>query len=115
MTKENRNRKGGGHFPMRFFRSQEFGNYYPAGSPEISPGNSAYGPIIPKSYGMRTGSLFPHMVGPNLAATRSTPIKTGGGNNPYNSIVNPFTGRKCSIFSDTGRKVLSYYIDQLEE
>ena len=33
----------------------------------------------------------------------------------YNSIINPNTGRKCSINSKLGRKILQRYINEVQE
>jgi hypothetical protein len=113
MGKDSRSKRGGGVLlPIGYFNPTQRQHYFPAGSPQLKPGPSAYGPTVAVDMGTRNGN----MVGPNYGATKSTNLKTGGGNsNPYNTIVNPFTGRKCSLFSKKGSKVLSYYLEQLEQ
>ena len=117
---KNKHRHSGGaaQLPIQWFKpGSKMTQYYPAGSPQLNPGNSAYGPTVAVDMGNTTGASHKGFVGPNYGPmspkSQTSGLMTGGGN-PYNSIVNPFTGRKCSIFSKTGKEVLSYYVDQLE-
>ena len=120
MGKHKRSHKGGAQLPIQWFNPKStMTNYYPTGSPHLRPGASAYGPTVAVDLGNRTGNNHPGMVGPNYGPmspkSPTSGLMTGGSDNPYNTIVNPFTGRKCSIFSKTGRNVLSYYVDQLDQ
>lgn len=115
---KDRHSGGGAQLPIQWFKpGSQMTKYYPSGSPQLKPGASAYGPTVAVDMGHSTGNTHKGHVGPNYGPmspkSPSSGLMTGGGN-PYNSIVNPFTGRKCSIFSKTGRDVLAYYVDQLE-
>ena len=38
----------------------------------------------------------------------------GGGRCSYNTIINPLTNRKVSIYSQVGKKILNNYVENLD-
>jgi len=40
-------------------------------------------------------------------------VQLFGGNNPYNKIINPKTGRSVNTNSKTGQQILNYYLKLL--
>ncbi len=115
MPRSKKNRQSGGRtlMPIQYFEPNATSpRYYPAGSPELNTANASFasGPYIPVSYGAPTGPVHPGFTGPDMGPyPNSTALQTGGGS-VYDSIVNPETGRKVSIFTKKGRKILENYI-----
>ena len=71
---------------------------------------SAYGKTYAVSHGMPSCN---NMVGPNLGPSPgSSGLQTGGRAELYSKIVNPATGRKVSIYSNIGKRVLRNYAKQ---
>ena len=99
-------------FPIQYFGGK-LNRYFPTGSSELVPKNGAYGETVATSFGKNVPSLYSkNMVGPNLAPyPNATNLQTGGA---YDSIVNPETGRKVSIYGKTGQKVLNNYFKNIQ-
>jgi hypothetical protein len=51
---------------------------------------------------------------PKLGKCPRVPSPKRGGGQPFNSIVNPETGRRCKIYSKTGQRVLYNYLKQYD-
>ena len=94
--------------PMQYY-NPDYKSTYAANPPALEP--SAYG----KSYAVSHGiSSFNNMVGPNLGPSPgASGLQTGGMDHLYSKITNPDSGRKVSIYSSVGKRVLKNYLKQL--
>ncbi len=114
MPSSKKNRQSGGRvlMPIQYFDpNAEVPHYYSKGDSHLNTGNNAYGVYRPVSYGEPTGPGFKGYTGPNLGPyPHSTKTQTGG-KSVYDSIVNPETGRKVSIFTKKGRNILEQYLN----
>ena len=94
--------------PMQYF-NPDHQSTYAIQPPRLEP--SAYGESHAVSHGM---SSCKNMVGPSLAPSPgASDLQTGGMMQLYSKIVNPMTGRKVSVTSATGRRVLQSYLNEL--
>ena len=102
--------RGGVGLPMEYFNpNSKVTHYYPSGDHHLKLGNNAYGPQVAVSYGATTTGSSGY-TGPNMAPyPNSTATHTGGGA-LYDRIVNPETGRKVSLFTSKGKRVLKNYL-----
>ena len=120
MNKKNRNtrrKQRGGEsnatsqsvqMPMQYYDPNNHSTYA-VNPPALAP--SAYGTSYPVSHGMPSCN---NMVGPSLGPSPgSSGLQTGGMAQLYSKIVNPDTGRKVSIHSNIGKRVLKNYLKQL--
>jgi hypothetical protein len=108
--KQRKNQQGGASvLPSEYFGSDS-GRYFPAGSTQLNITPSAYGPNIATSHGIM---INPTLSGPDLGPTSHSGMQTGG-KKTWDFIVNPETGRKVSIRSPTGKKVLAKYLKQTQ-
>ena len=74
------NQKGGGVLPAEYFGGNS-GRYYEEGAPELLNCDTAYGKVIPRSFGVVMDPPNNNWMGPNLASfPNATPLQTGGGN-----------------------------------
>ena len=112
MPRSKKNRQAGGRvlMPIQYYDpNAKVPAYYPKGDSHLNNGNTAYGVYRPVSFGEPTGSGFKGYTGPNLAPyPNSTKTQTGGA--IYNTITNPESGRKVSIFTKKGRQILENYV-----
>jgi hypothetical protein len=80
-----RKQKGGNRvsMPIEYFGGKS-GSYFPEGSAELGPYNTAYGDSVSTSFGKDVAELGPQTTGPNLApgsgrkSVNATNIQTGG-------------------------------------
>ena len=109
-----KNRQSGGRalMPIQYVEPNATSpKYYPSGSPQLNNGSFSGGPFVPVSFGSPTGPGFRGFTGPNMGPyPNSTATQTGGGS-VYDTIVNPESGRKVSIFTKKGRGILEGYIN----
>jgi hypothetical protein len=93
--------------PMQYY-DPNYQSTYAATAPALEP--SAYGPSHAVSHGIASCN---NMVGPSLGPSPGTSgLQTGGMAQLYSKIVNPDTGRKVSIYSSVGKRVLKNYLKQ---
>ena len=114
MPRSKKNRQTGGRvsMPIQYYDPlADVPHYYSKGDHHLNNANTAYGPYSAVSFGEPTGVGFKGFTGPNLAASpNNTKTMTGGGS-VYDTIVNPATGRKVSLFTKKGRDVLENYLN----
>ena len=91
--------------PIQYFGG-DITKYYPAGSPELKSGNSAYGPIVAKSFGTYDPTLTcgsDSSTAPQLAPyPNSTTIQTGGLNKKAKKAKKAKKSKKKSRKSKKG-------------
>ena len=109
--KQRKNQRGGVSVLPSEYLGSDSGRYFPEGSPQLNMAPSAYGPNIATSHGIL---INPTLSGPDLGPTSHSGQQTGGQKGDYKSIVNPETGRRVSIKSSTGKKVLAKYLKQTQ-
>ena len=120
--KNNRQRKqrGGGEvaYPIQWFNPDaKVPAYYPPGSEALTKQyESAYGPI--NAVDTTQPNSCHTQMGPNLAPFspyEDVSNMTGGAQQAFQQIVNPFTNRKVNIHSRLGKQILQQYIKQLSQ
>ncbi len=113
-SRKYRQMTGGAYLSSEYF-GKSSGRYYPTGNQALKTGNTAYGEYIPKSYGEIRHTSYGLETGPNLAPySHSSNTQTGGFSSQYDTIVNPETNRKVSLFSRKGKLVLKNYLNALQ-
>ena len=113
MPPSNKKKQAGGRvsMPLQYYDpTAKVPSYYATGDSHLNNGNNAYGVYQPISFGQETGSGFKGYIGPNLGPYPESTNTQTGGSAVYNSIVNPETGRKVSLFTKKGRHILEQYL-----